>query len=275
MNLSRLLRAGAALALAVAAGGVAAHDTWFRALPSARPGEAMLLLGTGNRFPVQDFAIGAEHLRLNGCRSRGGGSLTLAPLRLTSHALLMRAERGAAAGPGSGALSCWAQLAPFDVEIADDVVKVYLDEIAAPASVREAWAAMQSRGVRWSERFTKHARIELGDAAASPTLPIAGIGMDVLLRSANGMQRVGDELEFQVLRDGRPLAGFAVEMLGERNEGAAWLTTDGEGRVHWKPPAAGAWVLRGTDLRPSQTSSDAWESRFVTLAFQVAAAPAR
>ncbi len=273
MSLSMLFRCGAVLALAATIGGAAAHDTWFRALPSPRAGEALLLLGTGNRFPVHEFAVGAEHLRLSGCRS-GSGTATLAPVTLTSSALLMRAQGGAAAGSaGAGVRTCWAQLAPFDVDIADDVAQIYLDEIAAPASVRQAWAAMQARGVRWRERFTKHARIEIGGAAASPTAPIAGLGMDVLLRSADGTQRLGDEFEFQVLRDGQPLAGFAVELLPERGEGAVWLTTDAQGRVRWKPPAAGAWVLRGTDLRLSGTAPDAWESRFVTLAFEVVAPP--
>ena len=35
-------------------------------------------------------------------------------------------------------------------------------------------------------------------------------------------------------------------------------------------PLAGRWVLRGTDLRLSSERPDTWDSRFVTLAFDVA-----
>jgi len=34
-------------------------------------------------------------------------------------------------------------------------------------------------------------------------------------------------------------------------------------------PLAGRWVLRGTELRLSETEPDVWESRFVTLAFEI------
>jgi hypothetical protein len=36
-------------------------------------------------------------------------------------------------------------------------------------------------------------------------------------------------------------------------------------------PLPGRWVLRGTDLRTSEREPDSWESRFVTLAFEIAA----
>lgn len=261
--LQRFLGSGTALVLALAAGAVTAHDTWFRALPSPRSGEALLLLGTGNRFPVQEYAVGAEHLSLSGCRSDGVAG-TLAPLQLTSQALLLRATAPA----GGASLSCWAQLEPFEAELSPELIEVYLDEIAAPPAVRTAWAAMQARGVKWRERYTKHARIELGPLS-SPR-PVERLGMDVLLSRRGAQPQVGDELSFQVLRDGQPLAGFAVEMRSTREDDAVWLATDAAGRVNWRPPAAGDWVLRGTDLRP--VDGERWESRFVTLAFQVAAA---
>jgi hypothetical protein len=38
-------------------------------------------------------------------------------------------------------------------------------------------------------------------------------------------------------------------------------------------PLAGHWLLRGTDLRLSDTVPDSWDSRFVTLAFSVLQQP--
>ena len=42
-----------------------------------------------------------------------------------------------------------------------------------------------------------------------------------------------------------------------------------QGRVRIQAPLAGQWVLRGTDLRLSERVPDTWESRFVTLAFEI------
>ena len=69
-----------------------------------------LALGTGNRFPVQEFAVGAEHLARHGCAGAGGPAKPLAVQDSTPTALLLRAQ-GA-----PGALSCWAQLLPHEIE---------------------------------------------------------------------------------------------------------------------------------------------------------------
>ena len=54
-----------------------AHDTWFELRPAPQPGELRLALGTGNRFPVMEFPLGIEQLRLSGCR---GETATPSPL---------------------------------------------------------------------------------------------------------------------------------------------------------------------------------------------------
>jgi uncharacterized GH25 family protein len=77
-------------------------------------------------------------------------------------------------------------------------------------------------------------------------------------------------LQFQVLRDGQPLPDFAVEMRNERSPLGLWRKTDAQGRVSIAAPLPGRWVLRGTDLRLSESEPDLWVSRFVTLAFDVA-----
>jgi hypothetical protein len=49
-----------------------------------------------------------------------------------------------------------------------------------------------------------------------------------------------------------------------------WSQTDEQGRVTLQAPLAGRWILRGTDLALSASRPDEWESRFATLAFEVA-----
>jgi hypothetical protein len=48
-----------------------------------------------------------------------------------------------------------------------------------------------------------------------------------------------------------------------------WRRTDAEGRAHIDLPLPGRWVLRGTDLRRSESVPDKFESRFFNLAFEV------
>lgn len=95
------------------------------------------------------------------------------------------------------------------------------------------------------------------------------MGMDVILDSGLQQVRAGDPLVFQVLRDGAPLAGLAVELRGERPSDSHWQTTDVDGRVRFRAPGRGRWLLRATDLRLSTVRADMWESRFVTLAIEV------
>ena len=266
----RWTRAALTALLAAAATAAGAHDTWFAVRGASLPGNAVLALGTGNQFPVQESTVAAEHLQAQGCR-QGGRELPLVAVGNSKAALLLRAQPTTAQP-----LSCWAQLVPFEIEIEADKVALYLDEINASPALRQTWAALQARGVPWKERYVKNARIEIaglpgtsaGTAAAAAAVPL---GVDVLLHSGLQPLRAGDTLVFQVLRDGAPLANFAVELRGESPGQARWLRTDREGRAKATVPGPGNWVLRGTDLRLSANDPTLWESRFVTLAFRVSA----
>lgn len=242
-----------------------AHDTWFAPLPADAPGSVALALGTGNQFPVHESGIGMQYLLYSGCRGEPGS----APLTLqrtadapTALQLRVRSESGRP-------LTCWAQTSSFDVELGDDKIALYLREIQAPAGVRDAWTQMRARGVKWKERYTKHARIELNiGAGASAGVPV-NMAMDVLLEAPQRTPKRGDPMQFRVLRNGQPLPDFAVELRGDRVALGIWRKTDAEGRVRFPAPLPGRWVLRGTELRLSEREPDTWESRFVTLAFEI------
>jgi len=256
-----LRRAWMAATLSGCALGAAAHDTWFEPLAPARAGETRLALGTGDRFPAQETAIDPKYLVRQGCNSSArAGVGALRAEKTTATALLLRAP--------ASARSCWAQLTPFEITLPADKVAVYLKEINASADLYATWATLQARGLAWNETYTKHARINLGEVSAQSAAP-SGMVMDMLLQAAPGPVRVRDKVVVQVLREGRPLAGLNVELRSELSPLGLWLRTDAEGRVTLQPPLAGRWVLRGTDLALSASRPDAWESRFVTLAFEV------
>ncbi len=261
--IAHLRRGVLSVACALAATTATAHDTWFAVVPDANAPAALLALGTGDRFPVQEYTLTMAQLHSSGCRTDSGDTVPLAFERDSDTALLLRAPAAA------GGSSCWAQSVPFELELAADKIALYLTEIQAPPAVHEAWAALHARGLPWKERYTKHARIVLGAPGAASARE-APLGMDVVLDGPGSeVLRVGDEVGFVVLRDGRALAGQAVELHGDRSALGFWRRTDDAGRVRFKLPLAGRWVLRGTDLRLSPEDPDTWQSRFVTLAFDV------
>jgi len=220
------------------------------------------MLGTGNQFPVHESGVGFEYLERSGCRSDAHGQpVALQRVNNAPHALWLSAKVRS-----DQPLSCWAQLSPFEVQLAPDKIAPYLNEIQAPFAVREAWAGMHARGVPWKERYTKHARIEIRPGAGA-ALPV-DMAMDVLIESPQRPLQPGQALQFRVLRDGQPLPDFAVELRNERSPLGLWRKTDALGRVRIVAPLPGRWVLRGTDLRLSDSEPDLWVSRFVTLAFE-------
>ena len=266
--LLRVRRIAAALAI-LAPGAASAHDSWFVPQPATPRGELSLALGTGTQYPKFELPIAIEQVADTGCQGPDVRPEALRRQADRANALLLRTARPV---PATAVLSCWAQLVPIDVAIEPPIVERYFTEIRPPDAVRERWAALQARGVGWQERYVKHARIEIDGVAPPPeafaTEPLP-LGMDVLMRAPRRPLRVGDEVEFQVLRDGQPLADFNVELRSDLSPVGLWQRTDAEGRVRQALPLAARWVLRGTDLRPSADRPDAWDSRFVTLIFDV------
>lgn len=252
-----------ALACAAATGGAGAHDTWFEVQAAGAQGKR-LALGTGNQFPAFETGIDASYLSRQGCRRSDavGTVAPMVPVGQATAALLLRAPADAA--------TCWAQLSELQIELPPDKIALYLRELQASAELRATWAEMAARGVKWVERYTKHARVELGLAAPAPA-PVP-MGMDMIVETSAGATaplRVGDTVRVRVLRDGQPLAGLAVEWRSDASRLGLWHRTDAEGRFEMKLLIAGQSLLRGIDLRLSATERDVWVSRFMTLSLRV------
>jgi hypothetical protein len=254
----RLVAAALALAAALSVGAVHAHDTWFEPQAAARGSEVNLALGTGNRFPVFEQGVDVKFFRHSGCRSGAGPTQPLELLRYGDKATLLRSLV-----PDASTLTCWLQLEPFEFELPADKIEVYFKEIRPSAAVLAAWAGMKARGLPFIETYTKSARIDGAHAVPTPT----GTAMDVLRGGAE--PKVGAEVVLQVLREGRPLADFNVELINERSPIGVWQRTDRDGRLRVKLPLPGRWLLRGTDLRVSPGDATKWESQFITYAFMI------
>jgi uncharacterized GH25 family protein len=247
-----------------------AHDTWLIASPAdAGSGLLRLELGFGNRFPVREGGPPANSVHAAGCREAGATrEQALLPRQERPEFLELRARVNDARGA-----ACWVELKPHSVELAPELVPQYFDEIRAPAAQRELWTHQRSRGARWRESYRKFMRIELPGRGAAPapadlaTLRQAqGLGLEIVPTGGEPI-RIGQPATFQVLLDGQPLAGLAVQLVSERSPLGIWRETDAQGRLRETLPFGGQWLLRATRLEPPGNDTDPWRSRFVTLVF--------
>lgn len=268
--------AATVLALLALAGPAVAHDTWFQLRAAGNP--PALWLGTGDRFPTLESRVEFEHLQEHGCasqadlasRGRAAGQ-RLAPVSgpagRVSHALVLRLPAAAATRDGGTPAphTCWAGLVPFDIEIEPPKVELYLKEIAAGEALRAAWAAEQAAGRPWRERYTKHARIDIG--ALTPQA--LGLALEAV-PLAGGPARVGQTVSLELRHAGRPLPDHPVEFVTEASRVGVWRRTDAQGRIALALPLPGRWLLRSTLLRAPAQPGARWESDFTTLSFDVA-----
>lgn len=265
---SSALLAAACAALCLAQGTAQAHDSW---LSPGRDGQ-LLELATGNRYPLQEFGPVGGSVAQAGCSDGMSQGFALRAVQEHARRLDMAPDVDDGATPQSP-MTCWAELRAADIELAPRLVQVYLAEIRAPSATRAVWAGLQQRGVPWRESYRKFARIELASDSRLPADRLGaarrpvGMALEIVVLGREPIA-VGEPIAFQVLRDGRPLAGFPVELVSERNPLGVWRETDSQGVLRHRLPFGGRWLLRGTDLRPSATISDRWESRFVTLALE-------
>ncbi|MBC5765670.1 DUF4198 domain-containing protein [Ramlibacter albus] len=259
-----LAAAAAALLIAGAAADAAAHDTWLAR--GAEPGRVQLLLSTGNRFPIAEFAPPVSSIERAGCTDASGAVHNPNPVGDATAALRL------VLAPRDGqALACHVQLVPFDIELTPQLVEVYLREIRAPDSVRSAWEQMRKAGKPWRERYVKFARIELATAAGdeSPaqwrTLREATPGAPLeIVPGGTAPLQAGREAVFRVLASGRPVRDVPVELVSDRSPVGVWLRSDADGLLRVTIPFAADWLLRATVL---DLAGDAWNSRFATFAF--------
>lgn len=264
-----------AVVLGTLAAGASAHDTWFERLPRGADGELRLALGTGDNFPRIEYAVEYPHLDRMGCRSASGAQTGLTVFDPSTLTVTLKPD---APLPADRPASCWAQLKRFDVQLDNDTAERYLDEVRLPPEVRAVWTAQRQRGVAWQEVYVKHMRIEVegSEAAATPaTSPVAApvpapLGLDAVLQPERQPVRAGDTVGVQLLRDGQPLPRLWVEFRSTASRLTVWRQADEQGRVSARLPFSGTWMMRGIDLRPPEAGSEVWNSRFITLTFQVA-----
>jgi Domain of unknown function (DUF4198) len=268
-------RAGLAAAVLLAPALALAHNTWMRPLPSTDAGHRVLTLLTGDHYPNSDQGVVPELLVETACQAGNVLERPLRPLPPPTPEAPPRLRTGRPL-PGGAALHCWARLKPLDITLADEKVQVYLDDIRAGEATRAAWAARRARGVGFQEVYAKQARLLMpGEGGAMPPAgTVFAQGLDLRFGDA-AWPRAGDRVRFQVLRDGKPVAGQPIEIQHDGTPARGWQVSDEGGWVSFPVPLPGLWMLRGTVLQTPQLQpaggEGPWQSSFLTLVFEVPA----
>ena len=269
----------AALLLAVAAVATA-HETWL--LPSSARvavGETVTLeLTSGMVFDTAEYAIAPARIVRKSARL-GRSTTPLTAVRRGNHALALRWTPRSA---GIAALAV--MLAPKQLELDSSKIEEYFAEIRATASLRAEWAAMPA-GRRWREEYVKNATTFIRVGTPSPSdsswrVP-AGLALEIVPLGDPTALRAGDTLAVRVLLHGKPLAGFMVgatvaraahDTAGQPGD-EQFVQTGADGQARIALPAAGRWLLHGTDLRRATGNPRLeWRSNFTTLTLVVGAA---
>lgn len=244
-----------------------AHDTWL--IPDrfhTEPGGSVTLdLTSGMAFPALDVAPKRERIQAVSCRL-GGRTFELQDFEAGPNSLRMKA-----ALPDSGVAAIWVKSPPKEIELKADEVQHYLEEIDAPATVRQQWAGTKEPK-RWLESYSKHSKtfVRVGDAKTDTSWrePV-GMFLEIVPEKDPTSLKAGDDFPVRVFKDGKPLGDFSLGMVAEGDAKGLIKKTDATGRASFTLGKNGRWLLRGTDLRKSSKKDIDWESDFTTLTIKL------
>ena len=247
--------------VAATATGAFAHDTWMLAAPPAADGTVMLAITSGMDFPRNESGPKANRVARGGWRL-GGNEGTLPSGTEGDSVLTLRV---AAKGEGTGV--AYASFLPRDIDLEEDEVTHYMEEIGASDELRRAWESA-GPGRTFHEVYTKHVKAfaRVGGTAADPScLAPVGLAIEFVPAVDPTALRAGDTLEVKVLKNGKPFPGFAVGAVCGADGAATMQHADANGVVTFPIHRAGPWLVRGTELRRNDDGT--WASDFTTMTF--------
>jgi len=167
---------------------------------------------------------------------------------------------------------------PSTVELPADQFNSYLKEegliaVAAARSLRNETAAP----VR--ELFSRCAKslLHSGPAVHTQTDRPLGFTLELTAEQNPYTLRAGDTLPVSLTYEGKPLPGALIVAMNHNDPSAKLaLRTGKDGRVRFRLPCSGMWLMKAVHMIPAPDGSNAnWESFWASLTFDLpAAAPA-
>lgn len=246
-----------------------AHDTWLIAdqMRVAPKTTVTLDLTSGVEFPKLDVApkpenVPAASLRLD------GKIVQISDKSAAANSLQFKTELAQA-----GVAALWIKLPPRTLELKPAQVKMFNEEVNAPAELQQEYDKMPEPK-HWRGTSTKNPKtfVRVGDAKndSSWKEPV-GLGLEIVPEKDPTALRVGDELPVRVLRNGAPFFGFTLNAVGAGDKPGETQKTDGNGRAEFKLTKAGRWLLKGVEAHKANHPDLDFESTSTTLTFEVSA----
>jgi hypothetical protein len=240
-----------------------AHDTWVLCdsaiVPSGRT--LSVRVTTGEKFPAPQTAPDAEGVAKAEWRI-GDKRGTITDFKKADKSLV---ASGRVTTDGVAVIAV--EFSPKKIELTPAEVADYLEEVAAPASVRHAY---EQDGVAagFHETVTRHAKtyVRIGSGGdASGALGPVGFAIDFLPDSDPTALKVGDTLAMKAIRGGNELESCPVAVVCGATGEAIMPRTNKSGMLVVKITSPGWWLVRTTELR--RKSAGVWESDFTTMTF--------
>lgn len=242
-----------------------AHDTWIISDPAVVPSGRTLTLRmtSGMKFPEFETAPAADRIKQAEWRI-GDKRGTITDFKSEEKSLV---ASGRVTTDGVAVVAV--EFNPKEIELTPEEVSEYLEEIAAPASVRKAYE-QDGADAGWHETFTKHTKTYLrigsgGDPAGA--LGPVGFAIDFLPDSDPTALKVGDTLAMKLIRGGNELESSPVFVVCGATGEATMPRTNKTGMMLVKVTSPGWWMVRTTQLR--RQGAGKWESDFTTMTFFV------
>lgn len=128
----------------------------------------------------------------------------------------------------------------------------------------------QKEGRERYSRFIK-SLVQVGDKRDETYKKIAGLKLEIVPQENPYSKKIGDSLKFQVLFDGKPIAGRKI--FADNRDGATQeLTTDKNGKAAMKIERKGLWLVRVVNMRrcaAADCGEADWESFWSAFTFGV------
>lgn len=155
----------------------------------------------------------------------------------------------------------------------------YLEHDGVADALEDFEANSDLENVR--ERYSKHVRtlVQVGEERSDEHRHILGYPVEIILEDNPYAVDIGDELGFQVLREGEPVAdqlvyasyeGYQPQNEDGGHERAMTMRTDSDGRGSFKVGRKGVWYLTLIHMEKLEDDPEVdYESNWATLTFEI------
>lgn len=256
--------AGASL---VAATPAFAHDTWIISdqMRVALKRTVTFDLTSAVEFPKLEIGPKPENVP-NASVRLAGKTFEVTEKSPAPQSLQFKTELADA-----GIAAIWIKLPSRPVDLKPEQVKMFNDEVNAPAELQKEYDDMPEPK-RWRGTSTKHPKtfVKVGEPKNDTTWkePV-GLFLEIIPETDPTALRVGDEFPVRVIRGGAPFAGFALHAVTAGDKEGEGQKTDAAGRATFKLNKAGRWLMKGVETRKSAVPDLNFEAKSTTLTVEV------